>query len=123
MDWSNKKVLIAEDEEANYLLLVEYLESTGIQIFRATDGYEVLNIVANEKPDLILMDMKMPRMTGYEAVKIIRETDSKIPIIAQTAYAMVGDDEKILEVGCNEYLPKPIDEESLVKTVTKYLSS
>jgi len=117
MDWSKKSVLIAEDEDTNYLLLVEYLEPTGIGIVRAINGYEVLEICNKNLPDLILMDMKMPLMTGYEATLKIRETNQMVPIIAQTAYAMVGDKDKILAAGCNDYISKPIVEEILISKI------
>lgn len=114
MDWSKKSVLIAEDEDTNYLLLVEYLEPTGIEIIRAINGYEVLEICNKMLPDLILMDMKMPVMTGFEATMKIRKSFGDVPIIAQTAYAMIGDKDKILAAGCNDYISKPIIEEILI---------
>ncbi len=117
MNWSNKSVLIAEDEDTNYLLLVEYLEPTGIQIVRANNGYEVLEIFNKTALDLILMDMKMPLMTGFEATIKIRESNQEIPIIAQTAYAMIGDKDKILAAGCNDYISKPILEEALLDKI------
>jgi len=117
MDWTNKSVLIAEDEDTNFMLLEEYLEPTGIRIFRAYNGLEVMSIFNQHKLDLILMDMKMPLMTGYEAVIKIRESNKKIPIIAQTAYAMLGDKDKILEVGCNDYIAKPIIEDVLLNKI------
>ena len=123
MDWSDKSVLIAEDEGTNFLLLVEFLEPTGIKIVRARNGIDVLEICSRVLPDLdlILMDMKMPGMTGYEATRKIREFDTKIPIIAQTAYAMMGDKEKILSAGCNDYVAKPIDENELIGKMQMYL--
>jgi two-component system, cell cycle response regulator DivK len=123
MDWSSKAVLIAEDEDTNYLLLVEFLEPTGIKIIRASNGFEVLEACNKNLPDIILMDMKMPLMTGYEAVSKIREFNTRLPIIAQTAYAMIGDKDKILTIGCNDYLSKPIDEDTLIDMMQKYLGS
>lgn len=117
MDWSRKSVIIAEDEDTNYLLLVEYLEPTGIEIIRANNGYEVLEMFNKNLPDLILMDMKMPLMTGYEATIRIRESNQIVPIIAQTAYAMLGDKDKILAAGCNDYISKPIIEEILINKI------
>lgn len=117
MDWRNKSVIIAEDEDTNYLLLVEYLEPTGIEIIRATNGCEVLEICNRTLPDLILMDIKMPIMTGFEATIKIRENFGDVPIIAQTAYAMVGDKDKILAAGCNDYISKPIVEEILLEKI------
>jgi two-component system, cell cycle response regulator DivK len=123
MDWIDKSVLIAEDEEANYLLMVEYLEPTRIQIIRACNGVEVLKIMKIKVPDIILMDLKMPLMTGIEATEIIRQSNSTIPIIAQTAFAMQGDRDKILRSGFNEILTKPIGEEELLVMLKKYLKS
>jgi CheY-like chemotaxis protein len=117
MNWSDKSILIAEDEDTNYLLLVEYLEPTGAKIIRASNGFETLEVFNEITLDLILMDMKMPMMSGYEAVRKIRESNTRIPIIAQTAYAMVDDKDKILAVGCNDYIIKPIMEDVLLSKI------
>jgi CheY-like chemotaxis protein len=122
INWKDKSIIIAEDDYANYLLLKEYLDSTGIRISRARTGMEVLELCDKMGyPDMILMDIKMPVMSGYEAVIKIREENKKIPIIAQTAHAMAGDKENILAAGCNEYLAKPITEADLLNTIRKYL--
>ena len=121
MNWSDKSILIAEDEDTNYLLLVEYLEPTGVQIARAINGYEVLEIFNKTSFDLILMDMKLPLMTGYEATMKIREVNQEVPIIAQTAYAMIGDRDKILAAGCNDYISKPIFEETLISKIKIFI--
>jgi CheY-like chemotaxis protein len=120
-DWKSKSVIIAEDDYANFLLLMEYLDSTGIKIIRARTGREVLEICAKAYPDIILMDIQMPQMSGYEATIKIRETNKTVPIIAQTAHAMAGDKEKILAAGCNDYLAKPITEADLLGKIQKYL--
>jgi two-component system, cell cycle response regulator DivK len=121
MDWKNKKVLVAEDEDTNYLLLLEYLEPTGINIFRAFDGIEALDMVSRINFDIMLIDVKMPRMTGDEAIPLIRKMYPKVPIIVQTAYAGPSDREKIIQIGCNDYISKPIDEENLVNKMSLYL--
>jgi CheY-like chemotaxis protein len=121
MEWENKSILIAEDYDANYFLLEEYLEPTAIKIYRAKNGEEVLEILAKSIPDLILMDIKMPKMSGLEAIIKIREFNRDIPIIAQTAYAMQGDEKKIIVSGCNDYISKPIEEEALIEKLKKYL--
>jgi len=121
MEWREKSVLIAEDEDTNFMLLVEYLESTGIQIHRASNGKQAVDFCLNNKPDIILMDMKMPVMTGYEAVSKLRSMNISIPVLAQTAYTMMGDKEKILQSGCDDYLAKPIEEELLILKMSKYL--
>ncbi len=122
MDWSEKKILIAEDEETNFLLLVEYLEPTSIQIFRAKNGLEVFEILKDTLPDLILLDIKMPKLTGFEVIIKLRALNITIPVIAQTAYTMVGDREKILTSGFDDYIPKPIDEDLLLTKMEKYLN-
>lgn len=121
INWENKSVIIAEDDYANSLLLAEYLVSTGIQVTRARTGVEVLELCKKAFPDIILMDITMPVMGGLEAVSKIREMNRDIPIIAQTAHAMVGDKERILEAGCNDYLSKPISEANLIDKMQKYL--
>ena len=122
MEWIDKSVLIAEDEDANFMLLVEYLEPTGIQIIRACNGLEVLEIIKEKRPDIILMDMKMPKMSGNDAAKKIRELNISVPIIAQTAYAYLADKEKMIESGCNDYIAKPIEEDALIEILKKHIS-
>jgi two-component system cell cycle response regulator DivK len=122
MNWRLKTVLIAEDEDANFMLLEEYLESTGIQIIRANNGQEVVDICREKLPDLILMDMRMPIKTGYEAVAELRSLNILVPIIAQTAYRMVGDKDKVIKEGCNDFIYKPLDESDLLKKMSKFLS-
>jgi CheY-like chemotaxis protein len=121
MDWSLKTVLIAEDEEANYMLLVEYLESTKIQIIRACNGKEAVEFCTNKLPDIILMDMKMPIMTGDEAITKIRQMNIQTPIIVQTAFRIAGEKEKILKEYCSDYVYKPFDENTLLKKMSKYI--
>ena len=117
MDWSDKKVLIAEDEITNFMLLEEYLEPTGIQILHATNGLELLDILKDVTPDIILLDMKMPQMNGFEFLKNVKKSDIKVPVIAQTAYSMKGDKEKIISAGCDDYIAKPINEEILLSKI------
>ncbi len=123
MDWSHKKVLIAEDEITNYILLQEYLEPTGIQLFHAVSGRMVLEILENITPDLILLDMKMPEISGFELVKKLREAKNQIPIIAQTAYSMKGDKEKFISAGCDDYISKPISEDILLEKMRFWFNS
>jgi CheY-like chemotaxis protein len=122
MDWSNKKVLIAEDEITNTMLLEEYLEPTGIQVFRASNGLELLEILKELTPDVILLDMKMPLMSGFEFIEKIRNDNLKIHVIAQTAYSMKGDREKIISAGCDDYISKPINEEILLSKLEMYFN-
>lgn len=104
-----KTILIAEDEDTNYLFLSEFLTKKGYRVIRAENGVETVDkIKSGEIVDLILMDIKMPIMNGYEATIEIKKIKPDIPIIAQTAYALAGDSIKAREAGCDNYLSKPI---------------
>lgn len=117
-----KQILIAEDDDANYLLIEEILMKFNFKIFHAKNGIEVLNIYNQNKIDLILMDIKMPLMNGYEAIREIRKIDTKIPIIAQTAYVQSVDINLALEAGCTEHLSKPIKKFDLLNLINKYIA-
>jgi len=112
-------LLIAEDNESNFRLYEAMLKQ--YRIFHAKDGKEAVKFFSEINPDLILMDIKMPEMDGYEAVRIIRETDNNIPVIAVTAFAFGEDEQRILESGFNSYLSKPIKKEVLHKTIQELL--
>ena len=114
-------ILIAEDQEASDLLLSIPLEHEGHYLFHAKNGMEAVEI-CKEHPeiDLIFMDMKMPTMNGYEATRQIRTFNKEVVVISQTAYALVGDREKSIEAGCNEYVAKPIEMNKLLSLVDKY---
>jgi len=116
-------ILVAEDEEVNYLFIEEVLSDLDIQIIPAKNGLETVKI-CKENPfiDLVLMDLKMPIMDGFEATKKIKEIRPKLPIIAQTAYAMTSDKEKAQKAGCDDYFSKPIDANELIATVKKILN-
>jgi len=120
----NPKILIAEDEMSNQLYFSELFESEPYDILFAKNGKEVLEIMKKEKNiDLILMDIKMPVMNGYQATLEIRKTHPDLPIIAQTAYAMKNDERRALQIGCNEYISKPVNVPTLLKMIEKYLSA
>jgi CheY-like chemotaxis protein len=115
-----KKVLVAEDIESNFKLIQFYLSSIGVKTIRAENGKEAVDYFrSNPDIDLILMDIKMPVMDGYEAVKLIRETNKEVPIIMQTAYA--DDRIKSVESGCNGFLSKPFNKEQLISLIKEYL--
>lgn len=121
-----KVLLIADDNLDNVLLMKGILRRLGLDLkyVEAHSGREALNLAINTVPDLILLDLKMPDMDGFETAKAIRATDAtrRVPIIAVTAQAMLGDREKALQAGCNEYVTKPIDPAILTGLVKKYLS-
>ncbi|MFC2111218.1 PAS domain S-box protein [Bacteroidota bacterium] len=118
------KILIAEDEEYADLYLTKLLQTYCSTIFHAKTGFETVEIF-RKNPDinLILMDIKMPRMGGHEATRLIRELNKDVPIIAQTAYALEGDREKALEVGCDDYISKPIDKDELLEKIERLIKS
>ncbi len=113
-----KKILIVEDVELNVDLLVQLLEDN-FALVVAGDGAAGVDTAARERPDLILMDMSLPVMDGWEAARRINadSTLGGIPIIAVTAHAMRGDEERALECGCRDYLSKPIDEDLLFEKI------
>jgi len=115
------RVLVAEDDYASYLYIQKALTGEGIVFLRTTNGEDTVKI-ARENPDIsvILMDIKMPGMTGLEATRRIREFNQKVPIIAQTAYSLSGDREMAIEAGCNDYISKPINRKELQNLVKKY---
>jgi CheY-like chemotaxis protein len=122
MSLKNARILIAEDEQMNYLFLQEALQPTGAQLTWAKNGREaVIYIESNNNFDLVLMDMKMPVMDGYEATRKIKKLRPDLAIIAQTAYAMPDEQKKGYQAGCDFYLSKPIDPVILIDTLKKYL--
>jgi PAS domain S-box-containing protein len=122
VNWANKKLLIAEDVESNFYYLKTILKKTNIQIFRANDGKEAIEI-AKENPDidLVLMDVQMPNVNGYDATLEIRKFRKDVSIIGQTAFALSSDLAKLVEVGCNDYLVKPILRKTLFDMLHKYI--
>ena len=115
------KILIAEDDEVSEKLLEMIVEKFSKKIFVAKTGFEVLDVCHNNLDlDLVLMDIKMPEMDGYEASRQIRAFNKDLIIVAQTAYALEGDREKAMEAGCNDYISKPILKDQLLDVMSKY---
>ncbi|MBL4876587.1 MAG: response regulator [Cohaesibacteraceae bacterium] len=119
----SKTVLIVEDNELNMKLFNDLLEAHGYEVLQACNGLEALELARLHRPDLILMDIQLPEVSGLEVIKWIKEDDalSSIPIIAITAFAMKGDEERIRQGGCEAYLSKPISVVKFVETVKTYL--
>ncbi|MDF1515771.1 MAG: response regulator [Anaerolineae bacterium] len=117
------KILYIEDSPSNRLLVQRILHVEGYKVLEAEDGIVGIDMARKELPDLILMDMNLPDVDGYEMTKRIRETPelSHIPIVAMTANVMEGDKEKSLAAGCVGYIPKPIDVDDLPRQVAQYL--
>ncbi len=141
----SKKILIVEDDDKSLDIARILLTSAGYEVVEARDGLEALDKTLEENPDLILMDMQLPKLDGYEATKAIRNLErglrnkieegpyskseirnlkskiQNVPIIALTSYAMKGDREKTLEAGCTEHIEKPINPATFIEEVKKYL--
>lgn len=120
----SETILLIEDNEQNRYLAIFLLESRGFRVVTALDGPEGIERAREVRPDLILLDIQLPRMDGYEVARRLRgEPELRhIPIVAVTSYAMAGDREKTLEAGCDGYIEKPIDPDTFVDEVARYLS-
>ena len=118
-----KKILIVEDNPQSMKLILMTLRPHNYNLLEATDGEEALKIANREKPDLIIMDIQLPKMNGLELTRRLRQTPAlrHIPIVAITAYAMKGDEEKIVKAGCNAYFPKPINTRELPVVIAEML--
>ncbi len=118
-----KKILVVEDNETNMYLISFMLKKNGFGVIEARTGKEGIDLATKEKPDLVLMDIQLPDIDGLEATRRIRDSEAngKIPIIALTSYAMVGDREKALAAGCTGYIEKPINPETFIAEIKKYL--
>ncbi len=121
-DYSKYHIIVAEDDAINFAYLTKLLSPTGITVSHASNGCEVVELIDTVgHADLILMDIKMPIMDGYEATETIRKKNISVPIIATTAYAMSGDKEKCISAGCNAYISKPIKRKELFEMISRYL--
>lgn len=120
--WKDKTILIAEDVDSNYQFVEAVLRKTGVRLIWVKDGVEAVEICRKDQSiDVILMDIQMPIMNGYEATRQIKSFRPNLPIISQTAYAMLGERELSVEAGCDNYLSKPIRPGELLTTLAKYL--
>lgn len=119
-NWENKKILVVEDVESNFLFLETLISKTKAKISWAKTGKQALEFCSTFNPDIILMDIQLPELNGYDATKLIRKKNPTVPIIAQTAYAFAGEKEKIINSGCNDYITKPIKPKTLMDTINKY---
>ncbi len=118
-----KKILIVEDNDANMYLIAFILKKGGFHIREARTGIEGVETANREKPDLIIMDIQLPDINGLEATKQIRANmaNTEIPIVALTSYAMTGDRERALAAGCTGYIEKPVNPETFLSEIKKYL--
>ncbi len=118
-----KKVLIVEDNELNMKLFHDLLEVHGYETLQTRDGREALELARQHRPDLILMDIQLPEVSGLDVTRWIKadETLKRIPVIAVTAFAMKGDEEKIRNGGCEAYIAKPISVTNFLETIERVL--
>ncbi|HVI50403.1 MAG TPA: response regulator [Candidatus Sulfotelmatobacter sp.] len=119
-----KTILIVEDNDLNMKLFNDLLQAHGYQTLQTKDGREALKMAREYRPDLILMDIQLPEISGLEITRLLKADDElkTIPVIAVTAFAMKGDEEKIREGGCEGYIAKPISVASFLQTVSKFLA-
>lgn len=123
-NWSEKRILIVEDEEINQIFFRTALRLTGANLVFANNGLEgVEKALGSNVVDCILMDIRMPVMDGYEAMRRIKEVNPNIPIVVQTAYAMTMDRDKAYTEGCDDFISKPIRLEILYSILAKYLGN
>ena len=118
-----KRILVVEDQEDNRQILRDLLATTDYEVIEAENGEEALAAVAKQRPDLILMDIQLPIMDGYEATRRIKANPAlqSIPIIAVTSYALSGDEEKARAAGCDDFVPKPYSPRQLLAKIRQYL--
>ena len=118
-----KRILVVEDNETNMYITCFILRKNNYEVIEARNGEQGIELAIKEKPDLIIMDIDLPDIDGLEATKRIKESEEAggIPIVAFTSYAMTGDREKALNAGCTGYLEKPINPETFIADIEKYL--
>ena len=123
MDATAKTVLIVEDNELNMKLFHDLLDAHGYRILQTKDGMEALDIAREHHPDLILMDIQLPEVSGLEVTKWLKEDDSlrSIPVVAVTAFAMKGDEERIRAAGCDGYIGKPMRYKEFLGAIATWL--
>lgn len=124
MSQPKKTILLVEDDKTSVFLITEFLRPLDFNIHHVTDGKDAVDYIKqNPETNLVLMDIRLPFMSGYDATVEIRKFNQKILIIAQTANAMLGDREKALDAGCNDYITKPLDPRKLQELVKQYTVS
>ncbi len=118
-----QKVLVIEDNEQNLYLINFILEKNDFTVLKAMDGQAGIDMASKEKPDLILLDIQLPEMDGYEVARRLRKMEEMktVPIIAVTSYAMVGDREKAIEAGCTGYIEKPINPKTIIDEIRQFI--
>ena len=121
----DKRILIVEDDRLSMKLLSDFLSAHGFKILKTSEGLEAINLARDEHPDLILMDIRLPGISGFEVTRLLKQDNQTkaIPIIAVTAFATPGDEKKALESGCAAYITKPVKVDELLRTIELFLPS
>ena len=119
------RVLVIEDNEQNIYMITYLLEHAGLEVVQARDGAAGVTLAREQRPDLIILDIQLPELDGYEVAARLRAEESLagVPIVAVTSFAMAGDRERILAAGCTGYLEKPIDPDTFVQSITCHLTT
>jgi two-component system, cell cycle response regulator DivK len=122
---SPNRILVVEDDHRNMTLLHDFLKAHGYEILKASDGLEAINVARDQQPDLILMDIRLPKLNGFDATRLLKQDNQTqaIPIIAITAFATPGDEITALESGCAAYITKPVNIHKLLSTIRSLLST
>ena len=125
LDTKRNRILIVEDDHRNMTLLHDLLKAHGYEILKASDGLEAMNVARNERPDLILMDIRLPTISGLDATRLLKQDNqtNAIPIIAVTAFATPEDENMALESGCAAYITKPVNIDELLRKIRSFLSA
>jgi two-component system, cell cycle response regulator DivK len=120
-----RRVLVIEDNEQNIYMIVYLLEHAGLEVVQARDGMTGVELAMMQPPDLILLDIQLPKLDGYDVARRLREESvlRDVPIVAVTSFAMAGDRERMLAAGCADYLEKPIDPDIFVDSVTRHIAA
>jgi len=119
----SKRILAVDDQEDNRRILRDRLTAAGYEVIEAEDGEQAVEMAAAKIPDLILMDIQLPGIDGYEATRRIKANPllKAVPVIAVTSYALTGDDDKAFEAGCDAYIPKPFSPRALLAKIQEYI--
>ena len=122
---NRNRILVVEDDYRNMTLLHDFLKAHGYEILKAFDGLEAINLAREEHPDLILMDIRLPGISGFDVTRLLKQDNQTkaIPIIAVTAFATPGDETTALESGCAAYITKPVNIDELLRKIRSFLSA
>ena len=117
------RILVIEDNEQNIYMVTYLLENAGYEVVQARNGPEGIALAVDRRPDLIILDIQLPEMDGYEVAQKLRQKEilGDVPIVAVTSYAMVGDRERVLDSGCTGYMEKPIDTTTFVQSIADHI--